>query len=110
LFGEGINSKDICPTLSPDFTYPDYYLWGAVNGAVYKDNPHTLLELEEAIAISIRNIAPIQLSRVFAKQDETCKCVSTSMCGPFLTFVVTEVSMRNVFTNSNTEAVLSFVL
>jgi hypothetical protein len=45
---------------SPDLAPPDYYLWGAMNGAVYKDNPHTLLKLKEAIANFIRNIPPIE--------------------------------------------------
>jgi hypothetical protein len=36
--------------------------------AVYKDNPHTLLELKEATANFIRNIPPIELSCVFANK------------------------------------------
>jgi hypothetical protein len=56
VFGDKIISKDIWPPQSPDLTPPDYYLWGAMKGAVYKDTPHTSLELKEAIANFIRNI------------------------------------------------------
>jgi hypothetical protein len=75
VFGNRIISKDIWPPRSPDPTSPDYYLWGATKGAVHKANPHTLLELKEAIANFIRNIHPIELSRVFAnkmKRADTC--------------------------------------
>jgi hypothetical protein len=37
-----------------------------MKGAGCRDNPHTLLELEEAIANLIRNIRQIELSRVSA--------------------------------------------
>jgi hypothetical protein len=59
VFGDRMISKDVWPPRSPDFTPPDYYLWGAMKGAVYKDNPHTLLELREAIVNFTRNIPPI---------------------------------------------------
>jgi hypothetical protein len=68
VFGDWIISKDIWPPRLPDLTRPDYYPWGAMKGAVYKDNPHILLELKEAISNFIRNIPPIDLSRVFANK------------------------------------------
>jgi hypothetical protein len=46
-----------------------------MKGAVHKANSHTLLELKEAIANFIRNIPPIELSRVFAnktRRADTC--------------------------------------
>jgi hypothetical protein len=61
VFGERIISKDIWPPRSPDLTPLDYYLWGAMKGAVYKDNPHTLLEPKEEIANLIRNIPPTEM-------------------------------------------------
>jgi hypothetical protein len=56
VFGDRITSKDIWPPRSPELTPPGYYLWAATKGSVYKGNPHTLLELKEAIANFIRNI------------------------------------------------------
>jgi hypothetical protein len=44
------------------------FVGGAMKGAVYKDNPYTLLELKEAIANFARNIPQIELSRVFANK------------------------------------------
>jgi hypothetical protein len=66
--GDRIISKDTWPPRSPDITSPDYYLWRAIKGAVYKDNPHTLLELKEANADLIRYIPPNELSLVFANK------------------------------------------
>lgn len=54
---------------------------------ISKDNSHTLLQLKETIASLIRNITLTELSCVFA--NKTCRCMSTSMWEPFLTFVVT---------------------
>jgi hypothetical protein len=48
MFGDRMISKDIWPPRSPDLTPPDYYLWGVMKGAVYKDNPHTFLELKKS--------------------------------------------------------------
>jgi hypothetical protein len=52
-------SKVIWPPCSPILTPPDYYLWEAMNDEVYKENPHTHLELKEAIANVIKNIPQI---------------------------------------------------
>jgi hypothetical protein len=64
VFEARVISKDIWPPWSPNLIHPDYYLWAAMNGAVYKDNPHTLLELKDAIVNYIRNIPPTELSHV----------------------------------------------
>jgi hypothetical protein len=63
-----IISKHICPPQLSDLIPPDYYMWRKTNCAVYRDNPHTLLELKESIADFIWNIPPIELSRIFAKK------------------------------------------
>jgi hypothetical protein len=67
IFGDRINSKDRWPVLSPDLTAPDYCLWGAMEGVVYKDNPLTLLELTEANSV-VMNSHPIEVFRVFANK------------------------------------------
>jgi hypothetical protein len=48
--------SNIWPPWSHDLTSLIYQLWGAMKGAVYKDNSHTLLELKKAIVNFIRNI------------------------------------------------------
>jgi hypothetical protein len=44
-----VSGNIIWPPRSPDITPPDFCLWGAMKGAVYKDNPHSLLDKEEGI-------------------------------------------------------------
>jgi hypothetical protein len=68
VFGDRILSREIWPQRSPDLTPCDYYLWVAVKGAVYEHNPHTFVELKEAITNFTRNIPSIELSRVFANK------------------------------------------
>jgi hypothetical protein len=69
VFGDRIISKDIWPPRSPDLTpLPNYCLWGTTKGSVYKDNPHTILELKAATANFNRNIPPIEPSRGFANK------------------------------------------
>jgi hypothetical protein len=48
-----------------------------MKGEVYKDNPHTSLELKVSIANFIRNISPIEMELVFANKVRH-RCVSTS--------------------------------
>jgi hypothetical protein len=50
LLRDVLGDRNIWPPRSPVRTPTDYYLWGAMKGAVHKDNPYALLELEEAIA------------------------------------------------------------
>jgi hypothetical protein len=68
VFGDRIMEKYIWPQRLPDLIPRDYYLWVNTNCAVYKNNPHSLLELKEGIADFIRNIPLIELSRVFANK------------------------------------------
>jgi hypothetical protein len=49
--------EDMLFSWSPDLTPPDYHLWGAMKGAVYKD---TLLEVMESTASFIRSIPPTE--------------------------------------------------
>jgi hypothetical protein len=60
MFRDRKISKDIWPTQLPNLISPDYYLWGAKKGTFYEDNPHTLLDVKEAIKNFIRNITPIE--------------------------------------------------
>jgi hypothetical protein len=62
VFRDRTFSKDIWPPQSPDLSPPDYYLWGAMKGTVYRDNRHILLETKETTVNFIRNILPVELS------------------------------------------------
>ena len=49
FFGERIISKGLWPPRSPDLSFPDFFLWGYLQGKVYKNTPHTLEELKRYI-------------------------------------------------------------
>lgn len=52
------------PPRSPDLTPPDFFLWGYLKSIVYKDNPHTLLELRDTIERCVNEIDKPTLHRV----------------------------------------------
>lgn len=90
MFEGRIISKVIWPPWSLDLTPPDYFLWGAVKGTVYKDSLHTLPELKESITNFSGNISPTDLFFLcLYTQNKTCRCVSTDMWVPHPTFAVT---------------------
>lgn len=62
------NVKGYWQSWSPNLTPPDYYVWGAMKGTVYKDSSHTLLVLKETIRNLIRNIPPVELLHVYANK------------------------------------------
>jgi hypothetical protein len=68
VFGERVISRNVWPPHSPDFTPPDFYLWGAAKSALYNDRPRTLNELQTAMTVYIRNISQTDLQRVFANK------------------------------------------
>jgi hypothetical protein len=46
-------AEKLWPHHLPDFTSPDFYLWGAAKAAVYRDQPHMLNTLRTGIFSSI---------------------------------------------------------
>lgn len=52
------------PARSPDLTPLDFFLWGYVKSAVYKEKPDNLEDLQERIRATIRAIAPETISNV----------------------------------------------
>jgi hypothetical protein len=68
IFGERVISRNVWPPPSPDFTPPDFYLWGAAKSAVYRDRPRTLNELYTAITAYIRNISQADLQNLFGNK------------------------------------------
>jgi hypothetical protein len=68
VFRDRIISKNIWPPRSPDFASSACYLWGAIKGVVYKENPHTLLDVKEAIADFMKNVHLFEMPRVFVNR------------------------------------------
>jgi hypothetical protein len=57
MSGERLISKEIWPPRSLVLLPLYHYLWRMLRGEVYKQNPHTLQELIEAIINAIQNIS-----------------------------------------------------
>ena len=49
LFDDQIISKALWPPRSPDLSPPDFFLWGALKGKAYANQPRTKQELENNI-------------------------------------------------------------
>jgi hypothetical protein len=49
VFGDRIISSNIWPPRSLDHTPPEFYPWGALINSAYRDNPHSLEDLKQAI-------------------------------------------------------------
>jgi hypothetical protein len=47
VFWDRTISKGIWPPPPPELTSPDHYLWGVIQGAVYKDSHQPLFELKK---------------------------------------------------------------
>jgi hypothetical protein len=54
----------------------DYYLWRALKGKVYENNPHTVDELKAAVTTHTQQIPPTTLLKVF---DNMKKCVQACL-------------------------------
>jgi hypothetical protein len=65
IFANRIISRGIWPARSPDLTPPDYYLWGALKGKVYENNPQTVNDLKAEIVTQIQQISPAIIRKVF---------------------------------------------
>jgi hypothetical protein len=53
IFKDRIISRNIWPPRSPDLTPADFFLWGLLKSKLYKNTPHTIEQLKEAIRHSI---------------------------------------------------------
>ena len=76
VFAERIISKGVWPARSPDLTPPDFYLWGAAKGNVYKNNPRNIDELKIEIQDYIQSVTAETLRFVF---DNKIKRVNLCM-------------------------------
>jgi len=58
-------SKNLWPPRSPDLTPTDFLLWGLLKGKVYKNTPHTIEQLKDAIHQEIQAVNVDTLGKVF---------------------------------------------
>jgi hypothetical protein len=58
--------KRLWPPRSPDFSPPDFFLWGHLKGTVYSNHPHTPQELQAYIQRTEHKISTGTLQNVFA--------------------------------------------
>ena len=49
FFKDRIISKNLWPPRSPDLTPADFFLWCLLKSEVYKNTPHTIEQLRDAI-------------------------------------------------------------
>ena len=66
FFDDRIISKALWPPRSPDSSLPDFFLWGALKGKAYANNPRTIQEQENNIRREIAAICEDVLQATFA--------------------------------------------
>jgi hypothetical protein len=64
FFDDRIISKNLWTPRSPDFTPPDFFLWGYLKETVYKNRPRTLVDLKRNIEEAVKKITAETLLRV----------------------------------------------
>jgi hypothetical protein len=57
-------SKNLWPPRSPDLTAPHFFLWGYLKEIVYKNSPHTLVDLKRNTEEAVKEITSETLLRV----------------------------------------------
>ena len=65
FFCDGVISKGFWPPRSPDLTPPDYFLWGYLEGRVYRNKPRTIDPLKANITEEIPAVTADVLARSF---------------------------------------------
>ena len=65
FFKDRIISKNLWPPRSPDLMPADFFLWGLLQGKVYKNTPHTIEQLKDAVRQQIQAVNIDTLGKVF---------------------------------------------
>jgi hypothetical protein len=74
---EHLISKGLWPPRSADLSLPDFFLWGYLKGNVYKNNPHTLVELKNNITMATTSISVQVLHKVASNMvKRACACIT----------------------------------
>jgi hypothetical protein len=64
VFEDRIISRGLWPPRSLHPSFCDFYLWGNLQGKVYKNNPHSIETLQAEITHVIGSIAMNELQKV----------------------------------------------
>ena len=70
FFQDRIISKNLCTPISPDLTPADFFLWGLLKDKVYKNTPHTIEQLKDAIRQEIQAVNVDNLGKVFQNLEK----------------------------------------
>ena len=71
FFQDRIISKNLWPPRSPDLTPADFFLWGLLKSKVYKNAPHTIEQLKDAICQEIQAVNVDTLGKVFQNLEKS---------------------------------------
>jgi hypothetical protein len=63
-----LSQQNLWPPTSPELTPADYFLWGLLKGKVYKNTPHTIERLKDAIRQEIQTVNVDTLGKHFYHQ------------------------------------------
>ena len=69
-FDNRVISKGLWPPWSPDLTPPDFFLWGSLEGKVYRNKPCTVEDLKENIQREIAAIPSNMLADKFMNTEQ----------------------------------------
>jgi hypothetical protein len=56
MFENRLISRGLWPSVSPDLSLCDFYLWGNLKDIVYSNNPHTLVELMQSVRDTVSSV------------------------------------------------------
>jgi hypothetical protein len=96
VFEDRIISRGLWPPKSQNLIFCDFYLWGNLQGKVYKNNPHSIEALQNEITCVIGSIAVDELQNVarhFCKQKGGSISASVINHGKFV------LSFYSIFIN-----------
>ena len=70
FFKTELSQKNLWPPRSPDLTRAEFFLWGLLKGRVYKNTPHTIEQLKDAIRQEIQAVIVDTLGKVFQNLEK----------------------------------------
>ena len=70
FFKTELSQKNVWPPRSPDLTPADFFLWGLLEGKVYKNTPRTIEQLKDATRQEIQAVNFDTLGKVFQNLEK----------------------------------------
>jgi hypothetical protein len=81
VFVNRIITTELWPPISHDFRNYDFYLWGNLNGKVYKNNPHTTEALQNEITYVIASVTEDKFQNMYQNLFRQCEaCLTPEGC------------------------------